>query len=128
MRWETGCSVTPWPSSTRPLITIPSCAWASMRPTCGAGAFTVVTPIQTTITGADTRDKINVRELKEYAGQLARILLRLSHVPPQEWPDNPQTEQTVAARVEAERGQVIRVHKVSPRFFGQRARQISRLL
>jgi hypothetical protein len=60
--------------------------------------------------GADTRDKINVRELKEYAGQLARILLRLSHVPPQEWPDNPQTEQTVAARVEAERGQVIRVY------------------
>ena len=60
--------------------------------------------------GADTRDKINVRELKEYAGQLARILLRLSHVPPQEWPDNPQTQQTVSARVEAERGQVIRVY------------------
>ena len=59
--------------------------------------------------GADTRDKINVRELKEYAGQLARLLLRLSHVPPREWPDNPQTPETVRARVETERGQVIRV-------------------
>lgn len=59
---------------------------------------------------ADTRDKINVRELKEYAGQLARLLLRLSHVEGSDWPENPQTPETVRARVEAERGQVIRVY------------------
>ncbi len=58
---------------------------------------------------ADTMDKLNVRELKEYAGQLARLLLRLSHVAPQDWPENPQTVETVQARLEAERGTVIRV-------------------
>ena len=32
---------------------------------------------------AATSDKLNERELKEYAGQLARLLLRLSHAPPE---------------------------------------------
>ena len=58
---------------------------------------------------ADTADKVNVRELKEYAGQLARLLLRLSHVPPEEWPENRVTPEEVEARLQAERGSVIRV-------------------
>jgi aminopeptidase YwaD len=57
----------------------------------------------------DTADKVNVRELKEYVGQLARLLLRLSHVAPEEWSANPITAAGVAARLDAERGQVIRV-------------------
>lgn len=57
----------------------------------------------------DTRDKVNVRELKEYAGQLARLLLRLSHVPPQDWPQNPLTSTQILERIESERGQVVRV-------------------
>jgi hypothetical protein len=57
----------------------------------------------------DTLDKVNRRELKEYVGQLARLLLRLSHLAPEAWPANPVTQSDVAARLEAERGQVIRV-------------------
>lgn len=57
----------------------------------------------------DTADKVNVRELKEYVGHLARLLFRLSHVPPEAWPANPMTSAAVAQRLEAERGQVIRV-------------------
>ena len=59
---------------------------------------------------ADTADKLNVRELKEYAGQLARLLLRLSHVAPEEWPENPLTKEAVKARLDAERGTVVRVY------------------
>jgi hypothetical protein len=58
----------------------------------------------------DTADKLNVRELKEYVGQLARILLRLSHVPPEEWPANPATPEQIQKRLEAEQGTVIRVY------------------
>lgn len=57
----------------------------------------------------DTADKVNLRELKEYVGQLARLLLRLSHLPPEAWPANPITRATVQQRLDAERGQVIRV-------------------
>ena len=57
----------------------------------------------------DTLDKVNVRELKEYIGQMARLLLRLSHVPPETWPMNPVTTEEVVRRLEAERGQVTRV-------------------
>jgi len=57
----------------------------------------------------DTPDKVRVRELKEYVGQLARLLLRLSHVAPEAWPANPVTRAEVRARLEAERGQLIRV-------------------
>lgn len=59
--------------------------------------------------GGDTADKLNVRELKEYVGQLARVLLRLSHVPPEEWPRNAITPGQVQARLEEERGAVVRV-------------------
>jgi hypothetical protein len=58
----------------------------------------------------DTLDKVNIRELKEYSGQLARILLRLSHTPPVDWPANPQTPATVERRLEAERGSVVRIY------------------
>ena len=57
----------------------------------------------------DTADKVNIRELKEYIGQLARILLRLSHLPPEEWPTNPVTMEQVKARLDAEAGTVVRV-------------------
>lgn len=57
----------------------------------------------------DTTDKVRPRELKEYIGYLARLLLRLSHLPPGAWPVNPVTPAEVLARLERERGQVIRV-------------------
>jgi aminopeptidase YwaD len=57
----------------------------------------------------DTTDKVRVRELKEYVGQLARLLLRLSYVAPDAWPANPVTVAQVKERLEAERGQLIRV-------------------
>ena len=57
---------------------------------------------------ADTVDKLNVRELKEYVGQLARLLLRLSHQPPEIWPDNLLTEEAVRQRLIRERGTVAR--------------------
>jgi len=58
---------------------------------------------------ADTSDKLNVRELKEYVGQLARLLLRLSHVAPKAWPANGVSPDQVQERLEAERHRVIRV-------------------
>jgi len=57
----------------------------------------------------DTLDKVNVWDLKEYVGQLSRFLLRLSHIPPGEWPENPVTVQQVQERLNNERGEVVRV-------------------
>ncbi len=57
---------------------------------------------------ADTPDKLRIRELKEYAGFLARFLLRLSHVPAAEWPENRLDVTQIAQRIEAERGAVFR--------------------
>jgi hypothetical protein len=57
----------------------------------------------------DTADKVNVGELKAYVGQLARLLLRLSHVPPEEWPENPVTPAQAQARLTRECGTVVRV-------------------
>ena len=57
----------------------------------------------------DTSDKINVRELKEYVGHLARLLLRLADVPPERWPANEVTGADVADRLERERASVVRV-------------------
>ena len=80
------------------------------RRICGAGALAADTPIPITTTSQPTRaDKLNVRELKEYVGQLARLLLRLSHVTPEEWPENPMTKEAVEERLETERGTVVRV-------------------
>ena len=57
---------------------------------------------------ADTPDKVRVRELKEYAGILARLLLRLSHVPAVDWPENHLDINLIAKRLKAERGAVFR--------------------
>ncbi len=57
----------------------------------------------------DTLDKVNIPELKVYIGQLARTLLRLSHVPPEQWPENPLTPEKVRERLDSERGTVVRV-------------------
>ena len=59
---------------------------------------------------ADTSDKLNVRELKEYVGQLARLLLRLSWLSPDEWPENTVTPEQVNERLAAERGSVVRIY------------------
>ena len=56
----------------------------------------------------DTVDKVRVRELKEYAAYLARMLIRLAQVAPDDWPDMPETEASVQARLEREIGQVAR--------------------
>lgn len=52
----------------------------------------------------DAANKLNVRELKEYAGQLARLLLRLSHVSPDDWPTNPLTVADVNQMIERDAG------------------------
>jgi aminopeptidase YwaD len=57
---------------------------------------------------SDTPDKLRLRELKEYAGLLARLLLRLSHVPQAAWPDCRIDVDQIAQRIEAERGAVFR--------------------
>jgi len=53
---------------------------------------------------ADTANKLNVRELKEYTGQLARLLLRLSHVAPDDWPDNPLSVSDVRKMIDRDAG------------------------
>lgn len=57
---------------------------------------------------ADTPDKLRIRELKEYAGLLSRLLLRLSHVPTTDWPENRLDAVQIAHRIESERGTVFR--------------------
>ena len=57
---------------------------------------------------SDTPDKIRVRELKEYAGLLARVLLRLSHVPPSDWPEAQLDLAAIEKRIADERGSVVR--------------------
>lgn len=52
----------------------------------------------------DSAEKLNVRELKEYVGQISRLMLRLSHAPPGEWPDNPHTADEMEKRAVAEVG------------------------
>ncbi|MCH2662666.1 M28 family peptidase, partial [bacterium] len=59
---------------------------------------------------ADSADKLNVRETKEYAGQLARLLLRLSHAAPETWPENEVSGEAVQARLGRERETVVRVY------------------
>jgi len=57
---------------------------------------------------SDTPEKLRIRELKEYAGLLARLLLRLSHVPPRDWPENQLNVDQIAQRIKAEHGAVFR--------------------
>jgi aminopeptidase YwaD len=56
----------------------------------------------------DTVDKVRIRELKEYSGLLARLLLRTSHVAPEEWPENNLNITEIANRTAQERGSVLR--------------------
>ncbi len=57
---------------------------------------------------ADTPDKLRFRELKGYAGYLTRLLLRLSYVPAEDWPENRLDVDEIKQRIEAERGTVFR--------------------
>jgi hypothetical protein len=57
---------------------------------------------------SDTPDKLRIRELKEYAGFLARLLLRLGCLPPAAWPENRLNTTEIAERIQAERGAVFR--------------------
>ena len=54
----------------------------------------------------DTADKVRPRELRNYVSQLARLLLRISHVPPTDWPQNPLTIENVRTRIGKESGTV----------------------
>ena len=56
----------------------------------------------------DTADKVRPRELREYVGLLARLLLRLSHLPPAEWPANSLRVDDIEARLKDELGTVPR--------------------
>ncbi len=58
----------------------------------------------------DSADKLNVRELKDYTAQLSRLVLRLSHVAPEQWPQLGVPAAEAKARVTAERGAVVRVY------------------
>lgn len=57
---------------------------------------------------SDTVDKVRLRELKEYAGLLARLMLRLSHTPPGEWPREQLDVALIEDRIALERGSVPR--------------------
>jgi hypothetical protein len=52
----------------------------------------------------DSAQKLNVRELKEYVGQISRLMLRLSHVTPGDWPNNPHTAEEMERRAVSEIG------------------------
>ncbi len=52
----------------------------------------------------DAANKLNARELKEYVGQLSRLLLRLSHTEPDFWPANPLTKADVTKMIESDSG------------------------
>ncbi|MBI4307088.1 MAG: M28 family peptidase [Chloroflexi bacterium] len=56
----------------------------------------------------DTLDKVRVRDLKEYAGLLSRLLLRLSQVPPGDWPPSAVEPRTVEEQIAREIGTIHR--------------------
>ena len=57
---------------------------------------------------SDTLDKVRVRELKEYAGLLARLLLRLAQLPGDAWPENFLDPTEIAQRIANETDTVFR--------------------
>ena len=57
-----------------------------------------------------TIDKVRSRELHEYVAFLARLLLRLSLAPAQEWPENPVTAKSVERRLTEAIANVVRVN------------------
>ena len=54
----------------------------------------------------DTADKVRTNELREYAWQLARLLLRLSHVTEADWPTSPLKIDEIETRIGQETGGV----------------------
>ena len=52
---------------------------------------------------SDSFDKINFRDLKEYAGFLSRILLRLSLIKPSKWPLNKMSGEKIMERANSEK-------------------------
>jgi hypothetical protein len=56
----------------------------------------------------DTADKARPRELQEYVSFLARLLLRLSMSPPEDWPDKPVTPALVEERLGREMADMVR--------------------
>lgn len=56
----------------------------------------------------DTIDKVRVRELRDYAGLLSRLLARLSASPPEAWPENRLDPAAIRKQALAQRGTVIR--------------------
>ena len=58
----------------------------------------------------DTIDKVRPRELHEYVAFLSRLLLRLSLIPPHDWPENHNTPQSIEQRLLDEIAQVVRVN------------------
>jgi aminopeptidase YwaD len=57
---------------------------------------------------SDTVDKVRIRELKEYAGLLSRLMLRISHIKPEEWPQEPLDINKIAEKNRSDRGAVFR--------------------
>ena len=57
---------------------------------------------------ADTVEKVGIRDLKDYVSLTARLLLRLSQVPPSEWPQNTLDVGEICRRIEGERNKVMR--------------------
>ncbi len=57
---------------------------------------------------SDTVDKVRIRELKEYAGLLSRLLLRISHTEPEEWPQEPLDVGRIDEQNRRDRGAVFR--------------------
>ena len=53
---------------------------------------------------SDTIGKVRVRELKEYAGLLSRLLLRLSYTQPEEWPQESLDISKIEERIARLRG------------------------
>jgi len=56
----------------------------------------------------DTLDKVRPRELKEYVAFMARLVHRLSHVPPERWPENPLRAEDIQAQAREHAGTFIR--------------------
>ena len=59
---------------------------------------------------ADTLEKIVIRDLKDYVSLTARLLLRLSQVPPSDWPENTLDVDEIRRRIEDERDKVMRIY------------------
>ena len=60
------------------------------------------------LAGLVRQGEVTPGELKEYVAFLTRILLRLSHVAPDAWPENPLTVEQVEAKLRSEIGLVQR--------------------